>query len=752
MKKFLIAVVAIVCAPLIIITALYLISDLKISGISHTTGSGFAAKSLIYGDLQINNVNFHGNKIRLESVSYNNITLKKTVIDNNLNITSYFKGIKLSGRLEKDNTNYKFKGYWQKAPYKKQNLNISYGDKVDIKSDGSLGKIIVRQYLDRVEWSIDQFNLSKIIDLPSSKVYIYGHGFINHDGSGLIQIRDASNTLRSEFDSNSLSIKCYMPKVNNWLDSNITSITSLIKYKNNQLNSDTTINSVNNARAKITSHNKKINIKIHQDSGELEINSKLTLRKDFKLSDLSRYRAIFNALENRFNFLHKNTDISNNSFSKIEFSSKFVANKNPNFKQIPIHGYIKFNLLKPNATIIKIQTENISEVAKNMQFDIDNAILLSSPKLSELNIKGSYNKKPVLIKVNYDQLITAKISAKEIPLPISNNAMLIISPEITITNFGNLNNIVGYVDVNGGYIRSRASNHVVHLPENTKIVGQTEKLKPLELLLKELNGKIVLTTEQPITFDNISGLSGNLWGELTIQLNNHLEPKYTGNITLKNAKYVRNKKIKVAYARAKYEHSIIDNPFLDLKIYREINKPAIELSKNSFIDKNQVVGIIVRGSVSQPQINPYSNNSKLSKLQIIAALETGTTDGITPEQGMLSLISLFNDDNKSKSPIESIKETLDLDEIYFTSNQDYNHDLINPNLGGGSIVLSKIFFNKIKTSYIASLHNSDYLLLADYPLTDQSNLQIYSSRYTNPQITRPNESYGFNALWYKSIK
>lgn len=746
----------IIFTPIMPLAINLLVPELEIIGTAGNLVTGYKFKKITFHDFTANDIRIYGLKLTASNGKIYNIPVKDIII-NYMNTKTYVSAnlldAKLSGILTNDE-HLKFSGKWQKSNIQSQNILVALSPSfITIKSNGSLGEININKKTSdyALNIAIKDFNANAILRKHGAKNLITGSGkiFYGKNKSGNIILHDSTGNVISLSMQKTANLEFDMPHANAWLPSKLKSLSGNIQAK-----LDGNINTADiNAELSGKQH---LNLKIHGNHAKANFSfdkHEVIAIADYKPvvshPTFRQIKVMFNKLKSRV-LTNASKPVKSIKYSEI----KLKIYDKENLPEFNISSLIKFNPHYPDQTIVSAQSNDFNY--KHHAHNIKNAHLKlkSSSERTNLLIAGLYNNKDFYARLNVGKDWYLKIDADQLYTPFSPNTTLIISPHLTINKKQDLFYISGVTDIYGGLIQTNSNDNIIDMPENVIISGKKTKAD-LPNLFENFIGSIDLKTISPIRVENLAGLNGNLVGSLTVSLAKNSKPKYNGSVHLLQPSYKNNKHISVIYARATYENNAIDNPFLHIKLFRAISQPSFDLNSLATIHKKQKVGLKIHGSVAEPNIITYSSNPNLSKLQIISALETGSTSGISPEQGMLSLFSMINNnENKNiSSPLESIQDALNLDEIYISSNSGANHDsnnLINPNLGEASIVLTKTILENVKASYISSLHNRDYLVNISYPLSENINVNLYSSHTSQPNLSRNFENYGLNILMYNA--
>lgn len=760
MKKTFYAIIILIgiacLTPIIPITINYLIDDIQITGITGNVLLGFKFDTLSYKNFHgknieiSNNLDLYAKTANLYGLPISNTHLKYK--NKQLHLITNLYNSKLSGVISNKQM-LKFDGIIQHPPLQPQKITFIKDNKyLKLQSKGSLGYINFEKKIasNIINLKIERFDANLLLDKKSEIKLLFANGSMklgNHK-SGYIDIHDQYNNHAYIAIKPKITIEFNFPNAGIWLKKKIKSTKGYINLSSLGDVTSAQINTTITPKKKII-----LNMQGKQATAEILVDNNIFLLKaNYKPRipnpNLQQLKTLCHHVIDRFlnhTYAHPTQNIP---FSEIELNL-YVNSSTP---KLALTSTIKFNPLMPEQTIISASSEKFGY--KYHGHNIKDAILQldSNSNKTYLAVNGLYNNKNFKALLDIGKKWNLRLDADNLYSPISANTTLIISPHLQIEQKLGIFHITGTANIAGGFIQSNANDSIVDMPENVIIIGSKSKHSIFDMISKNIEGSIQLKTTAPIKVENLAGLNGNLVGELFLKLETNKKPKFNGTINLLQPSYKKNKNISVLYAKATYENNAIDNPFLHIKLSRAISQPSFDFNNLTTIHKKQKVGIKIHGSAAEPNFITYSSNPELSKLQIISALETGSVNGINAEQGIISLFSLFDSNSKnSASPLESIQNALNLDEIYISGNlsaSTSSNNLINPNLGESSLVLTKTLMENIKASYIASLHNSDYLVNVSYPLTDNINVNLYSSHTSQPNLSRNIENYGLNILMY----
>ena len=745
-----------VSTPLPPIFMSLLIPKLSLSGCHGNIFKGYIIDSLSYNGIlaskiTINNkLEFSAENLFLKKVSAKNIHGKiyRDFIDISFNIY----GGRINGKIY-NYGNIKFLGEWQKLSQKIQKISVKQqGQILLIETNGILGKSKIRynQNIKLLAFELAEFDISALIGKSNSQNLLAGKGELKLDDlSGNLYLQDKlNNSIQIYMEDSTPKISINMNSANFWLGNYIKTVIGVIeldkfgKLKNTKL----TIKAFNDYLLDISANHETANAVISRKNAIVNLKFKY-IKNGLATPNLNEISAIWHSVKTRLT-KQSITRSNNNNISNLIIKA---SGSDPDTKtNFALHGNILFNPQQPEATELYLHSDKFSTLYAKRQLIVKKADLESSSEKNHFKLNGFYNNKPIAIQLSAGKIWEFVINAKDITIPFSNNTSLIISPNISVNRFDNEFYVSGDAEISGGLIRTTAHDNIVDMPANVTIIGDKTDDEFFHLFTKNISGSIHLYTTNFIDVENLGGLNGQLTGDLILHLAKNSEPRFDGKIQLHKPNYLNNKRIIVDFAKATYENNVITNPFLDIKLTREISQPSFDLSSLATINKKQKVGIKVHGSVSQPEITTFSTMTGLSKLQTISALETGSTNGISPEQGVLSIFSIMNNTKQKESPLESIQDAFSLDEIYFSSNNPNNHDLINPNLSDSAIVLTKTLLDNVKATYLASLHNKDYLINVSYYISDKININLYSSHVTQANLASNNDNYGINILLYNT--
>lgn len=392
---------------------------------------------------------------------------------------------------------------------------------------------------------------------------------------------------------------------------------------------------------------------------------------------------------------------------------------------------------------ISFTTEKNGAVSQKGYFNIKDAELYFKkqniyPTLSYLNIESSKHTATIegemISKNNQKAEISgtihtqnkpeAKIKIKGEKILINNtqNAQLTISPNITLHLHDYLD-IAGKIDVPQANVTIKDDDETT-LPSDVIIAGYHDPNSSFVTLGTKTSLYINL-------LDNISikvqKIYSKIKGSLLLNASRDGKVLATGTIEAYDGSfYGYGHKLAIERGKLVYDRAPIDAPWLNIEATRTINLDNNDLRS---LD-NIIVGIIILGNISTPEITLFSNPNKYTENEILSLLLTGSLSSILSDDEVLNNgydnYSMLIGKNllESLGILNKLSDKLSLDEISISEDQTSSESPIN-------ITMSKDINSRLKLVGSFSLYSDDYSVSALYNINKNIMLKGYINQLSH---------------------
>ena len=291
---------------------------------------------------------------------------------------------------------------------------------------------------------------------------------------------------------------------------------------------------------------------------------------------------------------------------------------------------------------------------------------ISSNNGSNLNISA-------LTKLNLNSSSTeANITGQNFLLSDTPSVNIEISPDIKARINDRGIDLSGSIIIPKARVELQNFSEVETLPKDVVFVGQKQSRTP-EM---DIYSHISIILEDNI-YLSVQGLRGNIAGKVLIDG----DPKRTitgnGTLILKDGSYdIRGQNLKIEQGQIIFSNSPITNPNLNIQAFREINSFGLHNQK-------LMVGVNIKGTVSNPLSTLYSEPSGLSQEDILSYLllgqpstqiddfysgKTGANDQISLMLNALKTLNIGGSGNKFTALSDNLRKHLGLAELGLTTN------------------------------------------------------------------------------------
>jgi hypothetical protein len=286
-----------------------------------------------------------------------------------------------------------------------------------------------------------------------------------------------------------------------------------------------------------------------------------------------------------------------------------------------------------------------------------------------------------------------------------------VDGSIKITLDHGQKNIQGLLNLSNGKIINPMTSSDHQLPEETVFYHDSKVQKK-----SSFSGKIQVNF-QSYNQINLHGLTGQLSGQLRllfVPANSFTEA--TGALSIDNPKLENIPAIKVTQFRLSYHHQPLTNPYLDIRLTRDLQP---DLSDNDYFPTT--INLNILGALSSPYFRINSDDQSLTDHQSLMALLTGDSTGnISGMDQVGQLLSGFN--YTSSNPISMLQAIAHLDQLTIKPNLDENDQV------GANIKVGKSITKKILLSYEINSHNENYNASLQYLISQLFNIQLYKTQ------------------------
>ncbi len=379
------------------------------------------------------------------------------------------------------------------------------------------------------------------------------------------------------------------------------------------------------------------------------------------------------------------------------------------------------------------------------------------PKISYLNINSNNHTSTItgeIISENKNKASIAgsiktknkfeaniKIKGENILMNNTQNIKLIASPNITLS-LNNYLNILGKIDIPEAKFNIQDDNEV-KLPNDIIISNYYDENKSNFMVLGPKTS-LTINLLDDITI-GMQKISSKIRGSILLNVNNDNQMLATGTIETYNGSFsAYGQKLDIARGKLIYDKDPLDSPWINIEATRSIN-----LDSNDDIRslENIIVGIIISGHISSPDITLFSNPNKYTENEILSLLLTGSLssmindDGTTDDNKPDNFYSMLLGKNfiQSLGVLNQLSDTLSLNQITIGGSINDNQTGISSK-GPINITMSKNINDNLRLIGTFGIYSDDYSLSAIYNI----NKNIMLKGYTNQLSHGLNMLYKFN--------
>lgn len=278
------------------------------------------------------------------------------------------------------------------------------------------------------------------------------------------------------------------------------------------------------------------------------------------------------------------------------------------------------------------------------------------------------------------------IDGDEMQLRDINKYTIIFSPHLKIVYAGQKLNIQGKINIPSAKITPHDFSQVTTLPSEIIIVGETNSAQwHVPNLTMHVGIKL---NNIKLQYKNVDTILG---GSLTIsQLPNGL-PTAIGTLNMLTGHYkIYGRNLTINDGRMIYTGNALTNPGLDIRAIQTFAKVSFAEDQNQFYNDKRlasiyagtnklIVGVMVKGDLSQPKVTFFSDTPNLSQNDILSYLVFGVPRSqIAGANAIAFLNSLVASSYTSSSNMsvdkisEKIENTLNLTELNVGSTEIYD--------------------------------------------------------------------------------
>ena len=326
------------------------------------------------------------------------------------------------------------------------------------------------------------------------------------------------------------------------------------------------------------------------------------------------------------------------------------------------------------------------------------------------------------------------LNIQSTPLLVMNTPDFIVyaQPALTIDFLSPLLTVKGKINIPEATLTPRDLTSAVTLPREVVFEdGNNEKNKPS---LLDINSRIAVTVGPAVKL-RYAGLMGEITGALILAQKPGGDATGSGVLNLVNGQYkAYGQNLAIKQGKLVFTGGPVTNPGLSIQAIKQLQIVSTSNSSTTTTHTNtqQVVGIQITGTASNPNTRLFSEPAGLSQADILSYLVLGRPSSQASQKDSASLasaLSLLNlGDENSGQLKKQLSQALGLSELSVGSQETYDKNS-NETVQNTSLLLGKTLSPNLTIHYSLGLIEPVNTLQLMYQLT--KNLRLQSEHSTN---------------------
>lgn len=295
-----------------------------------------------------------------------------------------------------------------------------------------------------------------------------------------------------------------------------------------------------------------------------------------------------------------------------------------------------------------------------------------------------------------------QLSGQNFEAIATDEAKVQVSPELILSLGPEIARLTGQLTIPWARLTPPDLSNAVSVSRDVKILQQQQQSRPIA---STFEADLELVLGEDVRAKGY-GFEGNLNGKLRLQEDSVRATRASGNIDIEAGKYeIYGQELDVERGRFVYTGGPVDNPGLDLRVLREVDRVK--------------VGAIVGGNLREPNIKLLSE-STMPDASVLSYLLLGRSPENTDssEQSMMGQASLALSISGGNQLTERLSSGLGVDELKIDTDDDNEN---------AALYIGKYLSPKIYVRYGVGLVTSTNSLFLRYTLDDQWQLESQTS-------------------------
>jgi translocation and assembly module TamB len=317
--------------------------------------------------------------------------------------------------------------------------------------------------------------------------------------------------------------------------------------------------------------------------------------------------------------------------------------------------------------------------------------------------------------------------------------LIYTSPDLHLTSSGKQLNLQGTVIIPKAHIvtlenKLKDKQRIIKPSDDVEYADTKKEVIPLKL-----SSHLHLVLGDDIFID-MHGLTGQLKGQLLIQENSNSAATGIGEISIQNGQYqAYGQRLTIRQGRLIFRANPLTNPGLNIEAIKKIRLTPTAADRASLfaLQKDTLVGIIVRGTLLAPQAQLFADPANLTQTDILSYLlfDKPSHESANPQALLQLATSLSSGGGISKLDHlkERLQQNIGLDELNVETDSTANPSQDNPNQTkqNTSLALGKALSPRLYLRYSMGLLEPINTLTIRYLLSSKWTLQSSSSTTDN---------------------